>query len=254
MCTAQASTVGSLKPAWRDQREKEGQGSLQRVQGDREPQHGSSYLLLVPLEIGDEDKAIGGIWVLKNHPVGFRLLIENVVHPLEGGGRDSVHIAAHDLQGNTTNRARKALLGQATKGHSARGREGGFYTRAALSPLLCSWASRRDFPSPTIAIPSGPPELGQGGSSGPSCGHTLLWPHRAGLYPSLPLSPGLSSSISRSPFPLYSGPQAKMGRVGVPSIQQGREGPDITVWLPIRVGGTPARAGISTSDADTAPV
>lgn len=40
-------------------------------------------LPLVPLEIRDEDKAIRGIWVLKNNPVGFCLLMENAEHPLD---------------------------------------------------------------------------------------------------------------------------------------------------------------------------
>lgn len=42
------------------------------------------YLLLVPLEVWDEDKAIGRIWVLKNNPVSFSLLVKNVIYPLEG--------------------------------------------------------------------------------------------------------------------------------------------------------------------------
>lgn len=42
------------------------------------------YLLLVPLEVWDEDKAIGRVWVLKNNPVSFSLLVKNVIHPLEG--------------------------------------------------------------------------------------------------------------------------------------------------------------------------
>lgn len=41
------------------------------------------YLLLVPLEVWDEDKAIGRIWVLKNNPVSFSLLVKNVIYPLE---------------------------------------------------------------------------------------------------------------------------------------------------------------------------
>jgi hypothetical protein len=41
---------------------------------------------VVPLEIWDEDKAIRGIRVLKNNPVSFSLLVENVIHPLEGEG------------------------------------------------------------------------------------------------------------------------------------------------------------------------
>lgn len=57
----------------------------------REPQQEISYLLLVPLEVGDEDKAVRGVWVLKNNPVGFCLLVENVVHPLVAEG-ERVHI------------------------------------------------------------------------------------------------------------------------------------------------------------------
>lgn len=52
----------------------------------REAQHEIPYLLLVPLEVGDEDKAIRGVWILKNNPVGFSLPVENIVHPLEGRG------------------------------------------------------------------------------------------------------------------------------------------------------------------------
>lgn len=49
------------------------------------------YLLLVPLEVGDQDKAVGWIRVLKDNPVSFSFLVENVVHPLEGGQRDGAH-------------------------------------------------------------------------------------------------------------------------------------------------------------------
>lgn len=42
------------------------------------------YLLLIPLEVWNEDKAIRRIWVLKNNPVSFSLLVKNVIHPLEG--------------------------------------------------------------------------------------------------------------------------------------------------------------------------
>lgn len=51
-------------------------------------QHQILYLLLVPLEVGDEDKAVRGIWVLKNDPVSFSLLVEDIIHPLEGAGRE----------------------------------------------------------------------------------------------------------------------------------------------------------------------
>lgn len=43
----------------------------------------SLYLLLVPLEVWDEDKAIRRVRVLKNNPVSFSLLVKNIVHPLE---------------------------------------------------------------------------------------------------------------------------------------------------------------------------
>lgn len=45
-----------------------------------------SYLLLVPLEVGDEHKAARRIRVLEDNPVGLSLLVKNVVHPLEGEG------------------------------------------------------------------------------------------------------------------------------------------------------------------------
>lgn len=45
------------------------------------------YLLLVPLEVGDEDEAIHGVWVLIDDTVGLGLLVQNVVHPLKEGNR-----------------------------------------------------------------------------------------------------------------------------------------------------------------------
>ncbi|KAL0605858.1 LOW QUALITY PROTEIN: Zinc finger protein [Plecturocebus cupreus] len=40
-------------------------------------------LLLVPSEVRDADKPVRGIWVLKNNPVHFSLLVENVIHSLD---------------------------------------------------------------------------------------------------------------------------------------------------------------------------
>lgn len=73
-----------------------------------EAQQGIFYLLLVPLEVGDEDKAVRGIWVLKNNPVGFGLLVKNVVHPLEGRGERQDRISHHPW-GDSTDGAREAL-------------------------------------------------------------------------------------------------------------------------------------------------
>ena len=70
----------------REGRIKEAQQPGAGPSGTREAQHEILYLLLVPLEVGDEDKAVRGIWILKNNPLSFSLPVENIVHPLEGRG------------------------------------------------------------------------------------------------------------------------------------------------------------------------
>lgn len=80
-----------------------------------------SYLLLVPLEVRDENKAVRGIRVLKNNPVSFCFLVENVIHPLEGGG-ERVHVP-HTTTGKPPQTELGELAGpsrkdsQVTKGH-----------------------------------------------------------------------------------------------------------------------------------------
>lgn len=54
----------------------------------------SLYLLLVPFKVWDEDKAIRRIWVLKDNPVSFGLLVKNVIYPLEGE-KKSLQIHLH---------------------------------------------------------------------------------------------------------------------------------------------------------------
>lgn len=45
---------------------------------------------------------------------------------------------------------------------------------------------------------------------GRHCAHALLWPHRPGLQPPLPLPTGLGKSVPwAGPVPLYSGPRAE---------------------------------------------
>lgn len=63
---------------------------------------------MVPLEVGDEDKAVRGIRVLENNPVGFSLLVKNVFHPLEGRGERQARIS-HRPWGDSPDRARETI-------------------------------------------------------------------------------------------------------------------------------------------------
>lgn len=54
------------------------------------------YLLLVPLEVWDEDKAIRRVRVLKNNSVSFGLLVKNIIHPLEGEKESVYKLALAD--------------------------------------------------------------------------------------------------------------------------------------------------------------
>lgn len=110
------------------------------------------YLLLVPLEVGDQDKAVGWIRVLKDNPVSFSFLVENVVHPLEGGQRDGAHRPVLSPRDTHAGRGRLREGHPILKGHEAQG----IHTQAILSQGS-ALGSRRDLPSPTTATQWGTP-------------------------------------------------------------------------------------------------
>lgn len=164
------------------------------------------YLLLVPLEVGDEDKAIRGIWVLENNPVSFSLLVKNVVHPLEGAGeRKGSTIVTIPGQTPQTGLGKVSAL-PGRKPLSS----GDLYS--ILSLRICSLGFKRALSSPIIDTGSPATRLrshccADGGSLG--CSWSSVHPcGPTGLVCTSPLH-STGDSCLHGPVPLCSGPQPR---------------------------------------------